>query len=296
MRPILPGARGPAVEDIQKRLLKLGYDLGPTGVDGVFLGKTRDAVTAFQSHLRIAEDGIVGDETWAALVDETFTLGDRSLYLRLPYFHGNDVSALQRALNTLGFACGTDDGIFGPSTEAAVREFQRNSGQPADGIAGPATITAVLNLRHVWEGKESASPFSTTPPPARLIDVLRAERVVLEPLGDIGREIAERFVNVALASASDARVSLGGSAAGERAGALVLLLDESGDAAPDGLPAVSIGHDATEALVRRLMTALAVVPADSRTIAIDLGGTSGAPEELQRVAVRLLDAVCHALA
>ena len=40
MRPIRPGDRGPAVEDIQRRLLALGYDLGITGVDGVFLGRT----------------------------------------------------------------------------------------------------------------------------------------------------------------------------------------------------------------------------------------------------------------
>jgi hypothetical protein len=91
VRPILPGGRGAAVEDVQRRLLVLGYDLGRTGVDGVFLGQTREAVAAFQREHELSEDGIVGPETWAALVDSTFTLGDRMLYLRLPYFHGNDV-------------------------------------------------------------------------------------------------------------------------------------------------------------------------------------------------------------
>ena len=90
MKPILPGGRGPAVEDIQRRLLALGFDLGPTGVDGVFLGKTRDAVIAFQTGNGLSEDGVVGGETWAALVDATFKLGDRTLYLRLPHFHGRD--------------------------------------------------------------------------------------------------------------------------------------------------------------------------------------------------------------
>ena len=95
MRPVRPGARGPAVEDIQRRLLALGYDLGRTGVDGVFLGLTADAVRSFQSVNGLSEDGVVGDETWSALVDAGFKLGDRMLYLRLPHFHGHDVLALQ---------------------------------------------------------------------------------------------------------------------------------------------------------------------------------------------------------
>jgi peptidoglycan hydrolase-like protein with peptidoglycan-binding domain len=35
------------------------------------------------------------------------------------------------------------DGIFGPGTEKAVREFQTSAGLAADGIAGPDTFTAI---------------------------------------------------------------------------------------------------------------------------------------------------------
>ena len=65
MRSVRPGNRGPAVEDIQRRLLSLGYELGPTGVDGVFLGLTSEAVRAFQQEHALSEDGVVGDETWS---------------------------------------------------------------------------------------------------------------------------------------------------------------------------------------------------------------------------------------
>jgi DNA polymerase III sliding clamp (beta) subunit (PCNA family) len=55
VRPISQGGRGPAVEDVQKRLLMLGFDLGPTGVDGVFWGATLSAVR--QMSLLTADKG-----------------------------------------------------------------------------------------------------------------------------------------------------------------------------------------------------------------------------------------------
>ena len=69
MRPLRSGDKGPGVEDIQRRLLTLGFELGRTGIDGVFLGRTLEAVRAFQRAQGLDEDGLVGDETWSALVD-----------------------------------------------------------------------------------------------------------------------------------------------------------------------------------------------------------------------------------
>ncbi|NES19834.1 MAG: CHAP domain-containing protein [Symploca sp. SIO3E6] len=46
---------------------------------------------------------------------------------------GEDVKALQRALNELGFNAGDVDGDFGPNTERAVRAFQANAGISIDG-------------------------------------------------------------------------------------------------------------------------------------------------------------------
>ena len=40
MEIIGKNSEGPAVEDVQRRLVKLGYDLGECGVDGLFQGDT----------------------------------------------------------------------------------------------------------------------------------------------------------------------------------------------------------------------------------------------------------------
>lgn len=55
---------------------------------------------------------------------------------------GARVQALQSRLGELGFPLEAD-GIYGPKTEAAVRQFQRQNGLVADGIAGPQTLGAL---------------------------------------------------------------------------------------------------------------------------------------------------------
>jgi peptidoglycan hydrolase-like protein with peptidoglycan-binding domain len=50
-----------------------------------------------------------------------------------------DVAALQVGLHLHALYTGPIDGVFGPDTEVAVREFQRAKGLPASGWAGPRT-------------------------------------------------------------------------------------------------------------------------------------------------------------
>ena len=61
------GSKGEAVTDLQTMLLKLGYNLGPCGIDGDFGKATDAAVRRFQSDHRLTVDGICGTATWAEL-------------------------------------------------------------------------------------------------------------------------------------------------------------------------------------------------------------------------------------
>jgi hypothetical protein len=56
------------VEYLQQRLTDLGY---PLNADGKFGDNTYHAVIKFQTDRHIKIDGIVGNQTWAALRDET---------------------------------------------------------------------------------------------------------------------------------------------------------------------------------------------------------------------------------
>src|SRR5215216_826064 len=59
---------------------------------------------------------------------------------------GDAVETLQRALAAVDYDPGGVDGIFGPNTERAVKEFQTSQGLAADGVVGPKTWAALDNL------------------------------------------------------------------------------------------------------------------------------------------------------
>ncbi len=147
MRIIRAGDGGDDVRDVQQRLLALQASIDADELDGRFGPSTEVAVRAFQAERRLPVDGLVGPDTWSQLVEAGYELGDRALYLRYPFLRGDDVRALQRRLNALGFDAGREDGILGRETDGAIRDFQRNVGQVADGIVGPDTVAALGRLR-----------------------------------------------------------------------------------------------------------------------------------------------------
>jgi N-acetylmuramoyl-L-alanine amidase len=146
VRIIRAGDVGEDVRDVQQRLVALGMALDPDET-ARFGPTTEAAVRAFQADRRLPSDGLVGPDTWAELVEAGYALGDRALYLRHPLIRGDDVRALQRRLNALGFDAGREDGILGRETDHAIREFQRNVGHDIDGIVGPQAIQALSRLR-----------------------------------------------------------------------------------------------------------------------------------------------------
>ena len=289
MRPIRKGDRGAAVEDVQRRLISLGADLGPTGVDGVFLGATYSAVRVFQHDRDLDEDGEVGPHTWAALVDATFSLGDRLIYLRYPYLHGEDVRALQGALNSLGFAAGSVDGIFGAFAERAVRDFQVNTGIAVDGVVGPDTVRALDGLRHAWSGRSYPAPTELQGSAARAASVLRGRTIVVVCDGSTVH-VGERVANLAYAAEPEAHVTVGDGTAKGAADLVVVVLGR----VPSGVRAIDSGGDG-QALARHVAEAIAG-GSDSRDWAVVVAhGSVEDDHALQALAVSVLDGICSGL-
>jgi len=150
------GDRGEPVRDIQRRLVVLGLSTDPDQL-GSYGKSTSRAVSEFQRSRGLPPDGIVGSDTWQSLVDAGYHLGDRMLYRRVPIMRGDDISAVQQALNSLGFDAGKVDGLFGPETLVALLDFQQNRGMAEDGIVGSAVVTelALMQRETSKRGREA---------------------------------------------------------------------------------------------------------------------------------------------
>ncbi len=298
MKTIKLGDSGAPVEDVQQRLALIDL-FDETSVNGVFDDTTAAAVKAFRKKVGLPEGEEVDERTWSALVDATFSIGDRTLYLRMPYFHGHDVLELQQALGALGFLSGHMDGIFGASTESGVRKFQRNMGLPSDGIVGAYTFEAIRNLHHSWEGKKPSS-VQVSMGFARAADVLEKNALCLFGTDDFTRGVASRMSNLSLATNPTSKIVSADSLLVRPDDSMLLVhISLPGDEPVHGnVPRVSFEPDETLGL----RMAPAVEAAQRRTpsrLTVELPGTmwedAGEARSMQHYAITLLDALCAAL-
>lgn len=138
-----PGDSGTAVRQLQTTLKQKGYYTGT--VDGDYGSGTTTAVKAFQKKMGITADGIAGDTTLSALYSSDAVNSDEYATLR-PGDTGTAVRTMQATLYELGYYDGSRDGVYGETTQDAVRAFQiSNKVTPVDGIAGNKTLTKLYS-------------------------------------------------------------------------------------------------------------------------------------------------------
>jgi peptidoglycan hydrolase-like protein with peptidoglycan-binding domain len=164
VRPALKfGNRGFEVRELQAALKLLGfYD---DNVDGVFSQSTAVAVSKFQETVGVPPDGVVGQDTWNRLFPVASGTMESAIDSNIPTvenpqtnsqetqtsfpvlrrgMRGVAVRDLQERLRAKGFLRSSADGVFGRTTQAAVKAAQRRYKLSADGIVGSATWAALL--------------------------------------------------------------------------------------------------------------------------------------------------------
>ncbi|MQA60508.1 MAG: N-acetylmuramoyl-L-alanine amidase [Actinophytocola sp.] len=198
MRVLRRGDAGPDVAEIRSMLAGLDLltlpDVADAAQHGDFDAHVEHAVRTFQQRRGLLTDGIVGPATYRSLRGASFHLGSRPLaYLMAAQVHGDDVFSLQERLTELGYDGGRPDGVFGPRTEHALRNFQRDYGLVADGMCGAATVRALSQLSPRARGgrpvflREQEQVRQAGPR-------LRGKRIVIDPGhggDDHGVEVAE---------------------------------------------------------------------------------------------------------
>jgi len=144
------GDSGDVINQLTTTLQRLGYLQSPTQI---FDSGVEDAVKAFQQSRGLSATGIVDATTSRRLDEAKWKLGDRTLRLDVKsLMRGDDVAQLQTRLVEMGFNCGRVDGIFGPLTEGAIKEFQKSIGVKVDGVCGPGTIIGLMRLMRTVTG------------------------------------------------------------------------------------------------------------------------------------------------
>jgi len=146
-QPLRRGDTGPlvnALRDVLRRATNTEPCAGDETDANLFDEDLERRVRAFQQDRGLLADGVVGRQTAIVLDAARWRLGDRILLFTPGHpMRGDDVAALQERLVVLGVHAGPVDGVFGPVTEAALRELQRGLGLRPDGICGPATLQAL---------------------------------------------------------------------------------------------------------------------------------------------------------
>lgn len=185
---LLPGDSGPEVAELRRRLRDAGF-LGITSSlesteSSVYCEVTAGAVRDFQRDRGLSITGICDDVCWAALLEASWSLGDRALVLRSPNMRGDDVAELQRLLSCLGFDSGRVDGIFGPVTARALSDFQLNCGLEVDGVCHASTVNMLKMLtRMTGDGPGIAAVRDAED--ARTGQSLAGRRVVVGHFGEM---------------------------------------------------------------------------------------------------------------
>ncbi|MBQ8074162.1 MAG: peptidoglycan-binding protein, partial [Clostridia bacterium] len=135
------GEEGTAVRNLQYTLYELGYYTGT--IDGEYGQSTADAVRAFQIQNRLSPvDGVAGSATLARLYSADALPAEAaavSYDTARPGDKGELVVEIQDCLVQMGYL-ERISGVYDESTEAAVRQFQKESGLTADGVAGGKTL------------------------------------------------------------------------------------------------------------------------------------------------------------
>lgn len=139
------GDEGPAVKNLQKRLIELGYLSG--SADGDFGSATENAIKLFQAAVGYQQNGVATAELQEMLFSGSAPTGkptatqepvisDEGEYHVLSFGdEGDEVYRLQVRLIELGYLTDSATGNYRAKTEAAVKLFQQALGYSGDGVA-----------------------------------------------------------------------------------------------------------------------------------------------------------------
>jgi cell wall-associated NlpC family hydrolase/SH3-like domain-containing protein len=155
------GSSGASVLKLQKRLEALGYlDIVPSGK---YAATTATAVKLFQSVNGLQKTGVADGDTQAQLYASAAKKSGMLTASIKPGGKGTCVQRLQLRLRAKGYFTDKVNGVYGATTQAAVKAYQAAAGLTQDGAAGSATIRSL----YAANAPKASAKSNATPAPGK---------------------------------------------------------------------------------------------------------------------------------
>jgi len=159
---------------LQVVLKSYGYYEGK--IDGIFGNVSTKALISLQKTNNIDADGMIGPQTCTLLLNKK-TIVRKNITTKnistditnSENTYSQEIYDAQLILKDLGLYLSTIDGINGPGTKRALREFQAKAGLVSDGVIGSKTKAALI------KGKESYIKTADVLPPSSNTSQSRTE-------------------------------------------------------------------------------------------------------------------------
>ena len=159
----------PVRSDIMIQIVLKSYGYYDGDIDGKFGTASKKALIMFQGANNLSPDAVVGQQTCNLLLNKKNIVKNaqqkvnNSLDVKSQY--SQEIYDIQVKLKDLGLYTSTIDGINGPGTKRAIRNFQEKAGLNIDGVAGPQTLAALEKGEESYvktETTTTSSPTTTT--------------------------------------------------------------------------------------------------------------------------------------
>ncbi len=128
------------IQQVQQTLNNRGFKAGP--VDGTIGSSLQASIREFQRSENLEDTGNLNPRTLSALGIQVQAISPAPP-VPVPFASVPTVRQVQQALKSRGFLAGPVDGMMGPATERALRQFQESENLQTTGQLNRQTIAAL---------------------------------------------------------------------------------------------------------------------------------------------------------
>ena len=162
----------PVRSDIMMQVVLKSYGYYEGKIDGIFGNVSKKALVSLQKSNNIDADGKIGPQTCTLLLNKQSIVRKNKLNtsnvtkdnINPDNSYSQEIYDAQIILKDLGLYLSTVDGINGPGTKRAVREFQSKAGLVTDGVIGSKTKIALSRGEESYINTNEPSQPNNNPP------------------------------------------------------------------------------------------------------------------------------------